>query len=291
MTLPHFLIIGGMKCGSTTLYRDLLTHPRVFFPIDKEPCNLCDDHVLSDAGRAEYEAMFRRANPNQLCAEASTDYTKLPDRTGVPERALNVLGPDLKLIYIVRDPIKRLISHHYHVYSSGGMPGRIEDAVERYPELIQYSRYAMQLEAWLSVFNPEQVYVIRFESYMADRRGGCAGAQSFLGLEPMPELVETDKIHNKSEGKRVATGPVGAMARSGVYRKLVRPLVPQAVRGRAKQAVLPRAPERPDPPGEALVERLRDDLAADQAKFIELLGRGVRLDGPVAPVPADPQRS
>ena len=98
MTLPHFLIIGGMKCGSTTLYRDLLTHPRVFFPIDKEPCNLCDDRVLTDAGRAEYEALFKRARPDQLCAEASTDYTKLPDRPGVAARALRVLGPELKLI-------------------------------------------------------------------------------------------------------------------------------------------------------------------------------------------------
>ena len=39
MRLPNFLIIGAMKAGTTTLYRDLLTNPRVFFPLDKEPAN------------------------------------------------------------------------------------------------------------------------------------------------------------------------------------------------------------------------------------------------------------
>lgn len=291
MTLPHFLIIGGMKCGSTTLYRDLLTHPRVFFPIDKEPCNLCDDHVLTDAGRAEYEALFKRAKPDQLCAEASTDYTKLPDRKGVPERAREVLGDDLKLIYIVRDPIKRLISHHYHMYSSGEMPESIDEAVDRFPELVNYSRYAMQLRAWLGVFAPEQIRVVKFESYMSDRRGGCAGVQSFLGLDPMPELIETDKVHNKSEGKPVAKGPMGALIRSAPYRKLVRPLLPQSVRGRAQRVVLPKAPDRPDPPGEALLERLLGELAEDQARFSELMTSGVRLDGSESPASPDLQRS
>jgi hypothetical protein len=273
MTLPHFLIIGGMKCGSTTLYRDLLTHPRVFFPIDKEPCNLCHDRVLTPEGRAEYESLFKRARPDQLCAEASTDYTKLPDRPGVPARALQVLGPELKLIYLVRDPIKRLVSHHYHEYSRAAMPADIAQAVERHPELLNYSRYAMQLEPWLDAFDERQIRVVRFEAYIADRRAVVGDLQAFLGLDPRPELVETDKVHNKSEGKPIARGPMHALSRSGAYRSLIRPLAPVWLKDRLRRTLLPKAPPRPDPPTPELTEALLAKLEDDRRRTDELIAR------------------
>ena len=282
MTHPSFLIIGAMKSGSTTLYRDLMTHPRVFFPLDKEPCNLCDDHVLTDAGRGEYEALFRRARLDQICAEASTDYTKLPDRPGVPGRALRVLGPELKLIYIVRDPVRRLVSHHYHEYARGQMPADIAEAVERHPELVNYSRYAMQLEPWLEAFGPERIRVIRLEDYVAQRRAHVAAIEAFLGLDPRPELVRTEKVHNKSDGKPVAKGAMGSFSRSGFYRSLIRPLAPVWLKESLRRALLPKAPPRPAGPSDALVDRIRGELAPDQARFDELLGLGVRLECPGA---------
>jgi len=270
MTLPSFLIIGGMKCGSTALYRDLLTHPRVFFPMDKEPCNLCDDHVLTDAGRREYEALFKRATPDQLCAEASTDYTKLPDRQGVAERALRVLGPDLRVIYLVRDPIKRLISHHHHEYSRGEMPSDIDDSIERFPALADYSKYAMQLEPWLETFGHDNIRVIRFEDYIADRPGVVASVEAFLGLDPRPELIEIDRVHNKSDGKPVARGAMGSLIRSGAYRRLLRPLMPLGLRGWVQRRILPKAPPRPPGPSKEQLERLAALFEHDQARLNEL---------------------
>jgi len=114
MTLPHFLIIGAMKSGTTTLYRDMLTHRRVFFSADKEPMNLVNDDVLTAEGRHAYESLFAGAGRDSVCGEASTAYTKLPVYPGVPRRALQLLGPELRLIYIMRHPIERLISHHHH---------------------------------------------------------------------------------------------------------------------------------------------------------------------------------
>ncbi len=267
MSLPSFLIIGAMKCGSTSLYRDLDTHPRVFFPIDKEPCNLCSDHVLTDEGQREYEAIFKRAAPDQLCAEASTDYTKLPDRPGVPERALRVLGLELRVIYLVRDPVKRIISHHYHEYSRGAMPADISDAVERFPELVNYSRYAMQLEPWIETLGADRVRVVRFEDFIADRAGVVGSVQAFLGLDPRPDLIEVDTIHNKSEAKPIARGPVGRLIHTRAYRSLIRPLAPAGLKGRLRRAMLPAAPPRPDPPGEELVKRIRSVLEVDWQRF------------------------
>ena len=114
MTLPGFLVVGAMKAGTTSLYRDLPTNPSVFMPIDKEPNNLLSDDVRTPQGLDDYARHFQRAGADQLCGEASTAYTMLPRHTGVPERALEVLGPDCRIIYLVREPVARIVSHHQH---------------------------------------------------------------------------------------------------------------------------------------------------------------------------------
>ena len=271
MRFPNFLIIGGMKCGSTTLFRDLLTNPRIYFPIDKEPENLCHDEVLSPAGRARYAAHFAAARSEQICAEASTAYTKRPDFEGMAQRALTICGPELRVLYLIRDPLARAISHHYHEYSRGNMPQSIDQAVRDFPALINYSRYAMQAEPWLDVFGPERVRFVRFEQYVTNRSELCARICSFLGVESRPDLIEADKVFNKSEGKAVMGGPWRHVAYSRLYRKVIRPVLPMRFKDRFKETVLPKAPERPAPPTDETVEFIRAQVADDQARLAELL--------------------
>ncbi len=277
MSLPDFLIIGAMKSGTTSLYRDLLTHPRVFFPLDKEPENLCADDVLTTAGRARYEKLFERAGPDQLCAEASTAYTKRPTFEGVAARAESLV-PGAKLVYVVRDPIARLRSHHHHMRVEGAMPDDLANAVDRFPELLDYSRYAMQLDPWREAFGAEAILVVRFEDYIADRPAHTARVQEFLGLDPRPGLVEADKVHNKGEGKPVTRGPWKAIIRSAAYRRVVRPLLPIGLKDRLRAALLPKAPPKAPPPPDELIARLRAELAPDQARLRELWGPGLRWD-------------
>ncbi|MEM7629252.1 MAG: sulfotransferase [Planctomycetota bacterium] len=276
MTLPRFLIIGGMKCGSTTLFRDLLTHPRVFFPLDKEPEHLTRDDVLDPASetRAEYEALFARARPDQFCAEASTAYTKRPDFEGVAKRARALLGERLKVIYLVREPIKRLVSHHYHSYTEGRMPADIARSVREFPELIEYSRYAHQAEPWLDELGEQNVRILRFEDLVADRPGVVGGLQGWLGLEPMPGRIDAGRRFNSGDSKPVATGGWKRLANNDAYRRYVRPLLPLGMKDRIRGMLLPKAPPRPDPPGPELVAELRERLAPDLARLAELLGRG-----------------
>lgn len=275
MRVPDFLIIGGMKCGSTTLYRDLMTNPRVFFPIDKEPESLCDDEVLTPGGRARYAALFGSVKEGQLCAEASTGYTKRPDIEGVAERAYEVCGAGLRAIYLVRDPVKRVVSHHYHEYSRGNMPRSIDDSVRDFPALVNYSRFAMQVEPWLERFGPERVRIVRFEEYVADRIAGSTALCAFLGIDARPDLIEDDKVFNKSEGKPVMRGPWKLVAHNPVYRRFIRPLMPMGLKDRVRGTVLPKAPPRPEPPTEETVAWIRAELAGDQARLAELMARPV----------------
>lgn len=278
--LPDFLIVGAMKSGTTTLYRDLLSHPRVFFPVHKELrrfINLTDPRVLSEPGRAEYGEFFAKATKDQLCGEASTIYTKRPDFEGAARQAHQLIGPGLKIFYILREPIDRIISQYHHEVLFGFYDETLEEAVVKHPALLNYSRYAMQLEPWMELFGRESIRVIRFEDYMADRHGGCASALRFLGLDPDQVNINPQAVYNRTQGKPLAKGWVFSLTRNRFYRDRVRPVFSAGFRDRLRHWLLPKA-RSPKPSLSAdTVASLIQPLQEDQDRLAKMLG----LDEPL----------
>jgi hypothetical protein len=269
--MPHFLIIGAMKSGTTTLYRDLLKHSSIFFPVDKEPGNLIDPGVLTEAGRVAYARLFSKAAVNAVCGEASTIYTKLPDFTGAAEQARKLLGPDLKIIYIMREPVSRTLSHHYHNYCIGTATSDVNQAVFEDPQFLNYSRYAMQLEPWVSSFGREAILPVRFEDYIADRRAGAASVWRFLGVDPRPELVDDSIIYNDSKKKPASRGFLYWLSRGTVYRQFVRPLLSESTKDKLRKAFLPQVPAKPSRPSLTTLQNIAAALKDDQIKLANML--------------------
>lgn len=276
MRLPDFLIIGAMKAGTTTLYYDLLANPALFLPSIKEPRALVDDRVLTPHGRRDYARLFRPARLDQRCGEASTDYTKLPDFPGVPARAVRLLGSHLRAIYLVREPVARIISHHRHAYIHGRIQLPIDQAVRELPMFLNWSRYAMQIQPWLDALGPDQVRIVRFDDYVADRRGTVADLCRFLGVEPVVDRVEPDRVYNPAQELRRTVGLPGRLRNTFLYMRLIRPLLPDPVRRRLRDAVLPRGTPPPAAPAphtiDWILEQLRDD--------VDQLGRLLSRPGP-----------
>ncbi len=262
-----------MKSGTTSLFFDLLTHPGIFLPDDKEPHSLADDEVLSPQGREKYTQLFASANAAQICGEASTGYTKRPDIQNVPERAQEICGPSLKVIYQVREPVARLISHHYHEFTAGKVGRNINQVVREHPEFINYSRYAHQIHPWLQTFGSEQVKVVRFEDYVADRSGAVSELVAFLGVDS-GELDSNllAEVYNRSEGKPAPRGRMWRVTRRSWYRRWVRPLLSTKMRRRLTGYLLPAAPDRPEPPSHNTVAWILDQLAEDNRLLQQIMG-------------------
>ncbi|MCC7389890.1 MAG: sulfotransferase [Phycisphaerales bacterium] len=273
MTLPRLLIIGSMKAGTTTLFRDLLLNPAVFFPLDKEPESLCSDGVFTPAGRRAYEDLFARATPGQLCAEASTAYTKRPDFEGVAARAVRLLGGDIRVLYIVRDPVKRLVSQHRHELQVGRLECRpdVNDAVREQGRYLDYSRYAMQLEPWLEALGPERVRVVLFEQYVKARAPTIVAVSEFLGLEPAVGGLDEGRVFNKGDDRRVVRGPWRWFLHGRLYKRYLRPLLGGELRQRLHGVLLPKAApveSALSPESEAWV---RGELAPDIRRFAAMV--------------------
>ena len=276
MRLPDFLVIGAMKAGTTSLCSDLETIPDVFFPTVKEPHTLCLDSVLTPGGRRRYAALFRAACDNQRCGEGSTGYTKVPLHRGVPRRAKSVLGGQLRLVYLVREPVSRAISHHYHMYRSGDAPRSFEDAYRSNPLIAECSRYARQLEPWLDVFGRDNLHVVRFETYIHSRDEVVGGVCRFLEVEPLLQGVSLAPSKNRGDEQVMAPMFLRHCTRSFTcsqwYKRVVHPYAPRWLRERFKAVFYKQAPSRPDPPSIELIDEMIEQLEDDVARLPLLLG-------------------
>ena len=270
--LPTFLIIGAQKSGTTTLYRDLLTQPRVYFPYHKEPTSLAHDAILTPEGLAEYEALFAQARPGDARGDASTGYTKIPRFTGVPARARQVLGPDIPLIYIIREPVSRIVSHHHHTITNTPGPATVEAFIEADHTAIPFSRYAFQARAWLEHYDEDRLHVLIFEEYVKDRPGNIERLAPVLGFDAKPERIDPKSKFNTAQDRSVNKGWTYWLRSTSAYERL-RPMIPVATRDRLRRLLTPKAPPPPPPPSAECVDRLLVELEDDQRELADMIGR------------------
>lgn len=238
---PDFLIIGAMKAGTTTLYRWLKGHPQVFMPEEKEPNDLCDDAVLDEGGRKAYLRLFRSARPGQRIGEASTAYTKRPVQEGVAARARAVCSPSLRLIYMVRDPVARSYSHYRHELGNGRITASFEEALDSESDLIDFSRYAYQLEPWLEAFDPACLLVVRLEDLHQSPDLVSRRVLAHLGL---PETGYSEPFVQANVGgqRRRFRGELSRrMVQSRMYQRRIKALIPRSLRVGIRNALLPPA--------------------------------------------------
>ncbi|HET6534208.1 MAG TPA: sulfotransferase [Actinoplanes sp.] len=187
--LPEFLIIGGQRCGTTSLYRHLAGHPSVRAATGKELQFLSLHH---GRGLRWYRAHFPVRPPGVLSFEASPYYLFDP---AAPARAAALL-PDARFIALLRDPVERAYSHYLHSRAYGVEPLSFADALAAEPARLatgghtarrRYSyvargRYAGQLSRWFAAVGRDRVLVVPTEQLTA-RYGEIL---DFLGLDRMP---------------------------------------------------------------------------------------------------------
>lgn len=265
MNTPQLIVIGAQKCGTTTLYEDLAQHPAITLT-EKESAVLLE-HPTAQAAREAY-AQHPVAD-GQVLVEVATEYAMRPAHE-VAARAHGV-APETLIIYIVRDPYRRTISHHHHEVAARTMGADIDQAVRDHPRLVDYSRYAYQIRPWIEAFGADRVHVIRFEDYMGDRTTGAMSIHRLLGLPPTP-LDDPQTKHNVATKKRVAVGLGGRIARNPVYRRLIRPYLGDPVKNAVKTLLLPKAPPRPGAPSHATTLHLVERLTPEIHELAELLG-------------------
>jgi hypothetical protein len=198
--LPTFIVIGAMKSGTTSLYHYLRNHEQIFMSRIKE-LDFFAEAANWSRGIDWYRHQFVGAENALARGEASTLYTKFPEHQGVPERIADAL-PDVRLVYVVRDPIERLRSHYQHRVMTGREKSPPEVALLENPSYLNCSRYAMQLERYLDHFPREQILLVTSEALKSDRTVTVKRLYEFLGVDSSLLPAGLDREFYRTEQRR-----------------------------------------------------------------------------------------
>ena len=209
---PDFLCIGAHKAGTTWLYQQLDSHPDFWMPPVKElhyfdqlsrvrrtarpRCR--DDRDLrflerleslsveSDIDLENYGRLFE-AKASHLSGDISPNYSTLSD--DVIRRVVGYF-PDLKVIFLARDPVERVWSHlsmevHYRQIEPFDVSDTDEIDRNLFRRGMLLRSYPSAVAArWKRRVHPEQFRVYFFDDLQSDPAELRRSIVRFLGADP-----------------------------------------------------------------------------------------------------------
>lgn len=208
--LPEFIIVGAMKAGTSSLHYILNQHEHIFIP-DREifffdiddikqhpdffietpqkwffPCEQNFDKYLS-----WYKSFFKDAEESQIIGEDSTTYMASQK---APSRISKIL-PEVKLIFMLRDPVSRTYSHYWHLVRTGRAIYDFEKTIQYMAgTLLQRSFYKVQIERFKKFFPDINMKFIIFEDFIKNTQVCIDEICKFLNLESSIDISQLD-IH------------------------------------------------------------------------------------------------
>lgn len=207
---PNFIIIGAQRSGTTTLYQYLSQHPHIKAAFKKE-IHYFDNHY--QRGISWYRSYFplqTKSKSNWLTGEASPYYLLHPL---VPQRIASLL-PDIKLIAILRNPVKRAYSHYWHEVRLGRETLSFVEAIEAeesriageqeqltnghihysYPfqhyTYLSRGVYIDQLARWQTVFDRSQMLILASNNLFTKPVQTLNQVFTFLDLPPFKIQIQ-----------------------------------------------------------------------------------------------------
>jgi Sulfotransferase domain len=270
---PNLIIIGAQKSGSSSLHHYLNLHPDISMSETKE-LDFFVESLNWKNGLDWYQSQFN--GTAAIHGESSPSYTMYPNFTGVPER-MHSLIPDARLVYIVRDPIERIVSHYLHQWYrkrrlNSSMDILVDPDEKRSLHYIRTSSYYLQLSQYIEFYDISRILVISLEEMKRSRANTMRKVFQFLEVDDTFTLPEDVGIANPTASK-IRTNSLGniVLSKSPVLsslRKFAGSLLPSSAKDRIRSHLGSKheAPELTPEIRQTLKNALRDDIE----KFREL---------------------
>lgn len=189
----NFMIIGAQKCGTTTLFKILNDHPSINGCGQKEPQFFSASKDWRN-NLPQYHSLFIEKE-DTLYFEASTTYTFYPLRNLRIWDDIFDYNPDMKFIYIVRNPIDRIVSSYMHTYERGFTDLGIEEALIKERVYIELTRYYTQISPYIRKFGRDNILIIDFEDLIHKKEIVIEQVSEFLSVD-IKKFRKFDKTHS-----------------------------------------------------------------------------------------------
>lgn len=271
--MPHQVLgIGGQKCASSWLHAIAGSHPDIAV---SDPKEVDFFSYFFDRGYQWYDHHFPDGSDQMVRFESSPSYMIDP-RAAARAAAYN---PDLRVLALLRDPVKRAFSNHMHEIIKGHIPAcTFEEGLKNNPCYLDQGLFGKHLAPWFAAFPRDQIKVMFAEDISADAAGAAVEAFSFMGVDPTFESEilterrnESDRAKSPALRKTLRAGG-DWLRRQGLEAHLAKvkrtPLIAKMMAANSIQ-VRDEIPQMRDETKAMLISHFADDVAV----LRDLLGR------------------
>jgi len=194
--LPDFIIGGSPKSGTTSLHAYLAKHPDICFSSVKEPLYFNADRYL-DEDISPYATYFDTCAADKKIGEASSWYLRAAERSAP---RIKKWLPEVKLIFILRNPVERAFSDYWYNIQLGYLPLTLSLSKiieENGPDhfLLRTGLYYDQLKIFLQYFPQEQIKVLISENFRRNPEQELKTLYQFLEVE-IPRVLPVVEDQN-----------------------------------------------------------------------------------------------
>ncbi|MCD8497661.1 MAG: sulfotransferase [Alphaproteobacteria bacterium] len=238
--IPDFLHIGAPRAASTWLFENLAQHPGIWVPPHK---NILYFHPLFQRYRLRklrlywneiwgsknaaqrrwnirhfltpfpgddwYKAQFPY-DPALVKGECAEAYCSLEEKDVA---RIAAMMPDVKIIFVLRDPVERLVSHAKHdlvtrkKLDPKTIPAEAYFKIVKHPAQIARSTYMKTIDLWEKYFPREQFLVLFFEDINENPQVVLQKICAFLGVDYKPDYFPSSKTGEKVNASTKTPAP------------------------------------------------------------------------------------
>ena len=173
---PNCFIAGGIRCGTTWLHAALASHPDVCAsPVEKE---LRFFDRFYDRGVEWYHGHYPARTTSRWVLDSSPSYL---DGESVVDR-LHAYEPDARLIFLLRDPVRRAYSDYCRHLNARHATFDIPTELAPHSPVVQHGLYYRHLQAYLQRFRPEQMLIALYDDLEQDPKAFLDRVLRFLEI-------------------------------------------------------------------------------------------------------------
>lgn len=256
-----------MKCATSTVCAYLEDHPDVYMVPNCDP-NFFSDNEKYSKGIGWYSELFRSFDGQKACGEGSNNYTAGEMFPDTAERIAKY-NSNIKLIYMVRHPVDRIVSAWLQNRSDSGdeVPANLDQAIiDRHERFIDQSLYWKNISRYRLHFDEEQIFVGFMEDLRENSTSFFQRLTSFLEVDFVASIEKSHQ--NPSQGKKIPSKTytlVNQMPFSGALKKVFPARLKQYAKQHLFSTMVTKRPELS--PG--LRKWVLNEVKEDSLKFLE----------------------
>jgi len=201
-----FMVPGFSKCGTTSLCILLGRHPEIFIPKIKEPGYYAQHY---ERGVEYYTSFYSHPREARLLGEGSTTYSSSQFAAVSCKRIVSDY-PDIRFIFMARNPYKRLESSFRELHTNGfrykvHAEFDIGRALVKANNLLLDTQYWKLISCYRRLVSDEQILVLFLEEFQRNPNRHLRRCFEFLGVDPTLEIKGTSHKFNSKRLQRYDT--------------------------------------------------------------------------------------